>query len=591
MDSDEDFEALPSSPVIERKLKRLKKASRVSENPLPFSSPIKFSGSEQNSGLEVSIRGSVPEVESLGGENVTDTVEENDLGAKRVLEFESMDDELDARVPEKTIEESGDKNTVELEIKQPSVEEVSEKKEEISEKKGNKNKKSKKKGSDDDNGSEKKLKESISNKRKAEKERRENLKQLRAESQRLLRETRDAAFKPVPLVQKPISSILDKIRKRKLEFLKKSNVSFHDNDGFHVDIDSDPRPSEEITNKIENAESEETPATRPAENDLSTLHIDGSTDAADHSSRESIPSPMDVVSETIHAFRAPVDDTQDLFSDSEINDIKEEALNGKLNKPSEEVFAPSMLSMNLKLDSAPVDDDMSSDDEDNDKENTVPHLHGSADLSLPASGDPVKAFVDEEAEEEDDSDNDLQRFQDNEEGDNDDDIEELNDMIATGYEEAPIDREKRDQLHQQWLEQQDTTGMDNLLQKLNCGSRLKDSDDEVDEEDEESKETENESDDEVEDFAAPSDAVRINLKKAKQMIPQMFTDKDDAYVSSDEETEERLAKQSLSYRVEKNAQFFSPAEDESSRGVFNLIKKLNVVPDTRIKGRIPCKIY
>jgi hypothetical protein len=179
----------------------------------------------------------------------------------------------------------------------------------------------------------------------------------------------------------------------------------------------------------------------------------------------------------------------------------------------------------------------------------VPHLHGSADLSLPASGDPVKAFVDEEAEEEDDSDNDLQRFQDNEEGDDDDDIEELNDMIATGYEEAPIDREKRDQLHQQWLEQQDTTGMDNLLQKLNCGSRLKESDDEVEEEDEESKETKSESDDEVEDFTAPSDAVKINLKKAKQMIPQMFMDKDDAYVSSDEETEERLAKQSLSYRV------------------------------------------
>jgi len=163
MDSDDDFEALPSSPVIGRKLKRLKKASRVSENPLPSSSPIKFSESEQNSGLEQSIEGSVPEIQSLGGENVTDTVEENDLGAKRVLEFESMDDELDARVPEKTIEESGDKNTVELEIKQPSVEEVSEKKE-------NKNKKkSKKKSSDDDNGSEKKLKESISNKRKAEK--------------------------------------------------------------------------------------------------------------------------------------------------------------------------------------------------------------------------------------------------------------------------------------------------------------------------------------------------------------------------------------------------------------------------------------
>ncbi|PNY17222.1 hypothetical protein L195_g013960 [Trifolium pratense] len=296
-----------------------------------------------------------------------------------------------------------------------------------------------------------------------------------------------------------------------------------------------------------------------------------------------------VGSESVHAFRAPVDDTQDLFSDSEINEIKEEALNAKLNKPSEEVFAPSMLAMNLKFDSAPLDDDISSDDEENVRENIVPHLPGSTDSTLPPNGDPVKAFVDEEAEEEDDGDNDLQRFQDNEEGEDDDDIEELNDMIATGYEEDPIDREKRDQLHQQWLEQQDTTGMDSLLQKLNCGSRLKESDDE--QEDEESKETDNESDnesnDEAEDFTAPSDAVKINLKKMKQMIPQMFTDKDEPYVSSDEETEERLAKQCLSYRVEEKAQFFSPAEDESSRGVFNLIKKLNVVPDTKRKGRTP----
>ncbi|XP_058741053.1 probable alpha-mannosidase At5g13980 [Vicia villosa] len=43
---------------------------------------------------------------------------------------------------------------------------------------------------------------------KVEKERRETLEQFRAESQRLLRETRNVAFKPVPLVQKPISSLL-----------------------------------------------------------------------------------------------------------------------------------------------------------------------------------------------------------------------------------------------------------------------------------------------------------------------------------------------------------------------------------------------
>ncbi|CAK8568984.1 unnamed protein product [Lathyrus sativus] len=603
MDSDDDFEPLPSPPVVERKLKRLKKASRVSENPqpsspprvsenpihsspprvsenpLPSSSPIKLPEFENNSGLEESNGESVDEIEALVDNNVTETVMEDGVGARRVLKFDSLDDELDGKFTEKTTEE----NTDELEKKQHTVEDVSEKKD---------SKKKKKKKIEDGDRNEKKLrKESISSKRKAEKERQENLKQLRAESQRLLRETRDAAFKPVPQVQKPISSILDKIRKRKLEFLKKSNVSFDDNDGFIVDIDSEPScPREEMTNKVEEAEVEETPATCPAvtENNLSEPDNGGSNNALDKMNVENIPSPVDVVSEPVNAFRAPVDDTQDLFSDSEMSDIKEEAVNEKLSNPSEEVFAPSMLAMNLTLDSAPIDDDVSSDEEDNNKENTVPHLQGSADVTLPSRGDPVKAFVDEEAEEEDDSDNDLQRFRDNDEDEDDDDIEELNDMIATGYEEDPIDREKRDQLHQQWLEQQDTTGMDNLLQKLNCGSRLNEStslDDE--EEDGESKETENESDDEIDDFVAQSDAVKINLKKVKQMIPQMFTDKEDAYVSSDEETEERLAKQSLSYKVEKKAQFFSPAEDENSRGIFNLIKKTNVVPDNKRKGRTP----
>ena len=42
----------------------------------------------------------------------------------------------------------------------------------------------------------------------------------------LLLETRDASFKPVPLVQKPISSVLEKIRKRKLEIAKKWVVYF-----------------------------------------------------------------------------------------------------------------------------------------------------------------------------------------------------------------------------------------------------------------------------------------------------------------------------------------------------------------------------
>ncbi|ONK67836.1 uncharacterized protein A4U43_C05F4290 [Asparagus officinalis] len=37
-------------------------------------------------------------------------------------------------------------------------------------------------------------------------------------------ETRDASFKLVPLVQKPISSVLEKIRLRKLEVLKQTSI-------------------------------------------------------------------------------------------------------------------------------------------------------------------------------------------------------------------------------------------------------------------------------------------------------------------------------------------------------------------------------
>lgn len=185
----------------------------------------------------------------------------------------------------------------------------------------------------------------------------------------------------------------------------------------------------------------------------------------------------------------------------------------------------------------------SSDEEDNDKENVDPRLHESVDLSSSPKGDPVKDFVDDEAEEEDDSDNDLCRFQDNEEDEDNMDSDELNDMIATGYKEKPIDNEMRNQLHQKWLEQQDAAGTENLLQRLKFGSKMRETTlleekGEVDEEDEE------EFLDEAAEDITPKNLVRMNLKKAKEMIPQMFTDKDDVYLSSDdEEAEKRLAQQ------------------------------------------------
>ena len=201
----------------------------------------------------------------------------------------------------------------------------------------------------------------------------------------------------------------------------------------------------------------------------------------------------------------------------------------------------------------------SSDEEDNDKENINPIPHGLADLSLSPKGDPMKAYIDEEAEVEDDSDHDLMRFGDSEEDEDDLDSEELNDMIETGYKEKPFDNEIRNQLHQKWLEKQDADGTENLLRRLKCGSKqrettlLEEKAYEVKEDEEVEVEEEVEVDEEEfldEAAEVTRHVVRMNLKKAKEMISQMFTDKDDVYISSDdEETETRLVKERLSYKA------------------------------------------
>lgn len=164
-------------------------------------------------------------------------------------------------------------------------------------------------------------------------------------------------------------------------------------------------------------------------------------------------------------------------------------------------------------------------------------------MSSSPNGDPLKAFLDDEAEEEDDSDNDLLRFQDNEEDELNDDAQELKDMIATQYEEKTIDIEKRNELHQKWLEHQDAARTEKLLQRYKCGSKRMEETLLDEEEMEESEEEKEEYGDEAAEDAMPTN-MRMNLKKVKEMIPQMFTDKEDPYVSSDdEETEQSLVKQ------------------------------------------------
>ncbi|KAI5656042.1 hypothetical protein M9H77_24835 [Catharanthus roseus] len=425
------------------------------------------------------------------------------------------------------------------------------------------------------------------NKRKQEKERKAYLQQLHADSQRLLRETRDASFKPAPVVNKPISSILEKIRKRKLEVSKKmvnSNAFIAENNGDIRDAllgtESENAYEERKQDNPPKAVGEDSAVDRVDAVNASILEKDNSNKSVSPSSSGKFPSEMDCDEKPTPMFRPPIDDTQHLFGDSQTREIEADQPVDDLDD-SEEIFAPSLLAMNLKFDSAPPDDDAS--EEDNDKENVDPLLDRCEDDCSSPRGDPVKAFVDEEAQEEDDSDNDHLLFKDAEEDEDMEDSDELNDIIATEYEEKPIDDERRNELHQKWLEQQDAAGTDNLLQRLKVGSKLQETTPLVQEKDDYGDEEE--CNNSGEEDAELKHTTRINLKKAKQIISQMFLDKDDAFLSDeDEETEKRTVKNRLARHVTEE-QTVSPVEDESSREVFGLIKKLNIAPESRKKPK------
>lgn len=131
-------------------------------------------------------------------------------------------------------------------------------------------------------------------------------------------------------------------------------------------------------------------------------------------------------------------------------------------------------------------------------------------------------------------------------------------MIVSQFKEDPTDKDRRNELHQKWLEQQDAAGTEKLLQKLKRGLQQDEislSEDEEDDADDEER-TEDADDEEVtkpgtnedEDEEDPrhANSMRMNIKKIKEMIPLMFTDEDDVYVSSDdEEMEKKLLQQRL----------------------------------------------
>ncbi|KAF0910947.1 hypothetical protein E2562_005340 [Oryza meyeriana var. granulata] len=427
-------------------------------------------------------------------------------------------------------------------------------------------------------------KESARGKKRSEKERRVQLDSIHAESQRLLRETRSASFKPTAQpVYKPISSVLEKIRLRKLEILKKS-ATHSDDDEADDGVSSEPVSGSNGDLGV--------PQVKEADADGKYLKIDdvdneGGMNCGDLNQCDSVPENKDALNcDTDLEICGSKDPDKELFNNSQEN-LEDKAQSSDIpNNAADEMQLPPSSSPTES-----TDDILSEDEEYNDKENIDPStkkddVDTREPLQRALAGDSclddaiLKDFLDVEAEEEDDSDDDMMRFKDNEEDDGSDENEVFNDLIEAGFEEGEIDHEKRNVLHQKWLQQQDAAETNKFMQKLKFGKQEQKK--VMDQDEDDAEDCEDESENEMSYDLTPTNVVRQNSEKAKQMIAEMFTDDNDTYEhSDDEEIEEHLARQRISKREVHNSSFISPLEDDSSREVFSLIKKLNIAPQPK----------
>ncbi|KAH9313799.1 hypothetical protein KI387_022426, partial [Taxus chinensis] len=454
-------------------------------------------------------------------------------------------------------------------------------------------------------------------KKQVQKKRKSELEQIHVESQRLLRETPDASFKPQPTINKPISSVLEKIRLRKIQLQQKavkgsagvlkesgddvasSEDLSEDNqnvDSTDDDDDEDGLLQEEpqIENKTEN--SDEANFVAPLIND------GGVPRTPDFCGETSLPekAKTEDISNTSSGFRAPVEDTQDLFCDSQLSSGEDPEENPDDSTQDNEDVAPALLSMNLKLDSHPDDDELF--DEDDNKENVDPSPRKPAEASfLYSKGAPVKAFVDDEAEDEDE---DVLVGHGEEDDSDGDENEDLQDLVATA-EEQPIDQSRRDELHRKWLEQQDAAATSDILLRLGGHRKqrghparktaLLNEDDDIAFDDH--RDDMVECDDKIGHTSSSSEDSKHRDNDSDMEDPPLRTTLDDDVggddvfvLSEDEEVDEQFMRARVLQESEEQEVFLAPADDETSREIFNLIKKVNIAPNGKKKPK-PSSVF
>ncbi|CAL9079096.1 unnamed protein product [Musa textilis] len=566
---DDDDLPLPRSqsvsPVSKPKLWRLKKAGQSGPRDIPTAGPV-LSPSRAHAVEAPTMAATPASEESVPGSHVMET----EMGPEPVLD--PLFPDLARREPnyleiereKQGFDWGGESGSAGVQGAKGGYEDAKSAKKRLnSEEEGETTRQYKK------NKSGEKPKESAREKRRLDKEREAELVRIHAESQRLLRETSNVSFTPSTMVRIPIPPLLEKIRQRKRELLEKYGYfnrpeSANDSTSNKVDIchDFDLTRPENGRGDDEHLKENEFPHDRSLDvGEIGSIPTDCENDLHNQATN---PNSEDA-NQTLNTDKEVISNHSDQSGEHNqlvytTNALKDTLLSLPTSTP--------------KLVSTDVDHpSSSSSSEDDDDENIDLQLHKVVNMDTCPEHGPVKAFVDDEAEEEDDSDHDLMRFQENEEDDESDDDDVVNDLIATDFKEAPIDHESRNLLHQKWVEQQDTAATDNFLQRLRCGQKQKEP---TFFHEEEGNEEFSEKSEEEESYNLPrTNAARKNAKLARQMVAQMYTDDQDAYVSSDDEEIERALTRQRLLRQNEESTFISLVDNGDSREFFGLIKKVN----------------
>ncbi|KAL2635545.1 hypothetical protein R1flu_007024 [Riccia fluitans] len=403
----------------------------------------------------------------------------------------------------------------------------------------------------------------------SKKMRREEAEAMDAETQRLLRESKKVAFPEGQLQQKPISSVLEKMRQRKLERAQRSAQQGTSSLGRRPTLDMKKAVTDEDTVNVN------------MDDDLEVVMIKPPMQQAAAIKQEPVESngisksEIHILSKSEELPRPALINSQDLYSDSQLSPSRDEGAD-----PSGLHGAPVP-----QLDSETQTDYSSSPADDEEKE-IKPPTRGMASF--------VGVLIDDEAEDEDE---DLLADEEDE-ADAENAAEELQDMLTQDVVERKADRKRRDNLHRKWLEEQDSSLTDSIINRLENGwksrakkQRLPGILDEAENNDTRGSYSQATEEAEDEPASTPSGASpptlfeetlcmpkNQGLKQEKSPEPGGLPEDGDAVIheSEDEEEDERLRRQRLLNESDEQSDLPSVHDDESSRQIFSLISKVNV---------------